>query len=243
MKKGLLCILIAILFSSLPCSAKTTTERKFSEKFSTLKKVSKYCDSSNEKTSIVALNSLRNILFRDQSYFYGESNKNSTDLKSFRGLSDKMNSDVDKVYIAVKNLENSLELANPKNPEDSYLIKLIRYLIVSEIAMIIRDDSFFATREKIQHDIQLGLRFINSAMYLPPEEGSSADIKVFDRLSNLIDLADYIYREQINWLMKSSYSIQRLIPTSNTTVIQISKPPRIYIPGNTNDYIIKGMGR
>lgn len=231
-----LCASVFLLFAQLgEASSRGNIREEFANKFSIMRKLSVFCRSTNENTALKSLNSLRDVFFRGNEDL-GNAYQRSYQQSIF-GITEKMNSDVDKIYTGITHLENSLKVSDPDDTNDKYMNELLRFLIVSEIGMIVSDQHFFTARDKVLEDLNQSLQFIRSAMYIPPTQNPGADIIVLDKLENLIDLAGYIYNEQIQWLMSSSYALQSLDIASFTIEgdsvfkgFAISQPPRIYIP-------------
>ena len=252
MKKNLLIAMLAlalILPNTLMASS-GNARSEFANKFAVMKKLAAHCRSSNEGTSLSALNALRDVFFRthDTLGFVTTSGNDFSD--SFQGLCDKINSDVDKIYNGIGNLENSLKVSDPYDMSDKYLNEMLRFLLTSEITLILNDQQFFIMRDKIISDIQQSKQFVLSAMYVPPKGAENSDFLVLDRLSNLVDLAGYIYNEQVQWLMSCSFAVQNLDMTSYTIAgdsvfkgFSTNRPPRIYVPGNADEYTLEGGSR
>ena len=252
MKKRLLSTLLAMVLVVTPFAnaSQGNSRSEFANKFSIMKRLAASCRSSSEKTSIAALNALRDVFFRNHDTLGFVSTSGNEFSDSFQGLCDKMNSDVDKVHNGINNLENSLKVSDPYDMSDKYLNEILRFLLISEITIILNDQHFFTTRDKIVSDIQQSRQFVLSAMYLPPEGAGNKDILVLDRLENLLDLAGYVYNEQVQWLMSCSFAIQNLDITSYTIAgdsvfkgFTTNKPPRLYIPGTEEEYILSGGSR
>jgi hypothetical protein len=116
--------------------------------------------------------------------------------------------------------------------------------------MILNDQQFFITRDKILGDIQQSRQFVLSAMYVAPADAENSDLLVLDRLANLVDLAGYIYNEQVQWMMNCSFAVQNLDVTSYSIAgdsvfkgFATNRPPRLYIPGDSDDYTLSGGSR
>ncbi len=223
---------------------------EFANKFTVMKKLAASCRSTNEKTSVAALNALREVFFRNSENYSLPVTSGQAASDSFLSLCERMNSDVDKVYTGIRNLENSLKVSDPYDISDKYLNEILRFLVISEITMILNDQNFFTVRDKILDDIQKSRQFILSAMYVPPAGAENSDLIVLDRLSNLVDLAGYIYNEQVQWMMNCSFSVQSLDVTSYSIAgdsvfkgFATNRPPRLYIPGNRDDYTLSGGSR
>jgi len=146
-----------------------------------------------------------------------------------------MNSDVDKIYTGLTNLENSLKLSDPSDQQDKYLNEILQYLIVSEIALILKDDFFLKGSEKTRRLIEEK----RQAVFEKIQNNSTGDFKTthaVDSLENILNLADYIYNEQVQWLMSTSFALQNLrisdFTISNESVFngfKVNRPPRIYV--------------
>lgn len=244
-------VLVLTLALSNAIYAYSGNERsEFANKFMIMKKLAASCRSSSENTSVAALNAMREVFFRNSENFALTSSADTTVSDSFQSLCDKMNADVDKVYTGIRNLENSLKVSDPYDISDKYLNEILKFLLISEISLILNDQQFFISRDKILNDIQLSRQFVLSAMYVPPGDTKSSDLLVLDRLSNLIDLAGYIYNEQVQWMMNCSFSVQNLNVTSYSIAgdsvfkgFATNRPPRLYIPGNPDDYTLSGSSR
>ncbi len=231
-----LCVSAFLLFTQLSeASLRGNAMGEFAKKFTIMRQLSALCRSNNENTSLKALNGLRDVFFRSNDGLHDTYMRVYE--QSVFGITEKMNSDVDKIYTGISNLESSLKVSDPDDENDKHMNELLRYLVVSEIGMIVSDQHFLTARDKVLEDINQSLQFIRSAMYIPPTQNPAADMIVLDKLANLIDLAGYIYNEQIQWLMSSSYALQSLDIASFTIKgdsvfkgFAISQPPRIYIP-------------
>ncbi|KAF1080567.1 MAG: hypothetical protein GQF41_2977 [Candidatus Rifleibacterium amylolyticum] len=246
-----LAIVALILAISGTLHAFSGNERsEFANKFMVMKKLAASCRSTSENTSVAALNALREVFFRNTEAYGMLSASSEMTGDSFQGLCDKMNSDVDKIYTGIRNLENSLKVSDPYDISDKYLNEILRFLLISEITMILNDQQFFVTRDKIISDIQQSRQFVLSAMYVPPTGAANSDLLVLDRLSNLVDLAGYIYNEQVQWMMNCSFAVQNLDVTSYSIAgdsvfkgFATNRPPRLYIPGDPDDYTLSGGSR
>lgn len=213
---------------------------EFAGKFVIMRKLAKFCRNQNENTSIKALNSLREVFFRGSDLADLHGNRDYQ--QSIPGLTEKMNADVDRIYTGISNLENSLKVSDPTDNNDKYMNELLRYLIVSEIGIIVADKSFFTIRDKVNNDVTESLKFMRSAKYTLSAQNPENDTLILDKLTNLLDLAGYIYGEQIKWLMSTSYALQNLDIKSFTiqgdsvfSGFAVSRPPRIYIPSTLTD--------
>ncbi|PKL48295.1 MAG: hypothetical protein CVV42_09980 [Candidatus Riflebacteria bacterium HGW-Riflebacteria-2] len=252
MKKIQLAAILALAMAATSAlHAYSGNERsEFANKFMVMKKLAASCRSTSENTSVAALNAMREVFFRsnDNPGLIYSSDQIMPD--SFQSLCDKMNSDVDKIYTGVRNLENSLKVSDPYDISDKYLNEILRFLLVSEITLILNDQQFFVTRDKIMNDIQQSRQFVLSAMYIPPTGAENSDLLTLDRLSNLLDLAGYIYNEQVQWLMNCSFSVQNLAVSSYSIAgdsvfkgFATNRPPRLYIPGSPEEYSLSGGSR
>ncbi len=223
---------------------------EFANKFTVMKKLAANCRFSKEKVSVAALNALREVFFRNSENSGLTSRSAQLQTDSFQSLCDKMNSDVDKIYTGIRNLENSLKVSDPYDLSDKYLNEILRFLLISEITLLLNDQQFFVIRDKIFNDIQQSRQFVLSAMYIPPAGAENSDLLVLDRLSNLIDLAGYIYNEQVQWMMNCSFAVQNLDVTSYSIAgdsvfkgFATNRPPRLYIPGTPEEYTLSGSSR
>jgi hypothetical protein len=227
--------MLAIVVSTIASPLKGNVKGEFARKFEILRQLSSLCRSSNENTSLKALNSLRDVFFRNHEDQTGI----ATYSISVQGLIEKMNADIDRVYTGIIHLENSLKVSDPHDSRDKYMNELLKYLVISEIGLIVGDQHFFRVRDKILEDIRQSRQFVRSALYLPGENSSGDDLNIIDKLANVIDLAGYIYNEQIQWYMNSSFALQNL-DTGSFTIkgdsvfsgFAINPPPRIYIPSD-----------
>ncbi|OGK09527.1 MAG: hypothetical protein A2W80_01900 [Candidatus Riflebacteria bacterium GWC2_50_8] len=243
-------LVIALAVTTSATAGQGNARSEFANKFTIMKRLATSCRSASEKTSIAALNALRDVFFRnyDTLGFVSTSGNDFSD--SFQGLCDKMNSDVDKIHNGINNLENSLKVSDPYDMSDKYLNEILRFLLISEITLILNDQHFFATRDKIVSDIEQSRQFVLSAMYLPTAGTNNKDILVLDRLENLLDLAGYVYNEQVQWLMSCSFAVQNLDMTSYTIAgdsvfkgFATNRPPRLYVPGTKDEYTLTGGSR
>ncbi|MBU1109492.1 MAG: hypothetical protein KKB51_22615 [Candidatus Riflebacteria bacterium] len=252
MKKILLVAMLALTLFTPPTidASNGGARREFANKFTVLKKLASHCRSSNDKTSLAALNALRDVFFRNYDTLGFVTTSGNVFSDSFQGLCDKINSDVDKIYNGITNLENCLRVSDPYDMSDKYLNEMLRFLLISEINIILNDQQFFSMRDKITNNIQQSKQFVLSAMYVPLEGAANSDLFVLDRLSNLVDLAGYIYNEQVQWLMNCSFTVQNLDLNGYTIAgdsvfkeFSTNHPPRIYVPGNTDEYTLAGNSR
>lgn len=252
MKKKLLMTVLALTLAlTTRVSANTDgTRQEFANKFTVMKKLAASCRSTSENTSIAALNALREVFFRNLDIFSLNQSGDKTVSDSFQWLCDKMNSDVDKIHVGIGNLENSLKVSDPYDISDKYLNEILRFLLISEITLILNDQYFFNLRDSITKDIQQSRKFVLSAMYIPAGSSENDDLLVLDRLSNLIDLAGYIYNEQVKWLMNCSFAVHNLDVTGYSIAgdsvfkgFATTRPPRLYIPEGTDKYQLSGHSR
>lgn len=243
-------LILALAVTTSVTAGQGNARSEFANKFTIMKRLAASCRSASEKTSIAALNALRDVFFRnyDTLGFVSTSGNDFSD--SFQGLCDKMNSDVDKIHNGINNLENSLKVSDPYDMSDKYLNEILRFLLISEITLILNDQHFFVTRDKIVSDIEQSRQFVLSAMYLPSAGTNNKDILVLDRLENLLDLAGYVYNEQVQWFMSCSFAVQNLDMTSYTIAgdsvfkgFATNRPPRLYVPGTEDEYTLTGGSR
>lgn len=234
--------LTVLLGTSLNADTLGNDRAEFSRRFSIMRQISIFCRSNNENTALMSLNSLRDILFRSHINPLGTSA--STD-DSPSGLIMRMNSDVKKIYTGILNLENSLKLSDPHDPDDKQMNELLQYLVVSEITLILNDDFVFRASEKTREFIRQARITIASLMSQIPENDTMSNFHAMDALENLMNLTEYIYNEQIQWLMNASYALQSLDVATFTinnesvfTGFNIKQPPAMYV-NNTGEYNLR----
>lgn len=251
MKNKLLSTLLAltIIVPSALFATSGSELSQFANKFIVMKKLAAKCRSNSETTSIAALNALREVTFRNLENSQ-RSTYSSTLTASFQGLCNKINADVDRISAGISNLENSLMVSDPYDVSDRYLNEVLRFLVVSEITFILKDQTFFNLRDQVMLDIEQSRQFVMSSGYIAKTGEKDRDLLVLDRLANLVDLAGYIYNEQIQWLMNCSFAVQNLDLTAYSIVgdnlfkgFTSSRPPRLYIPGSPSEYQLSGNVR
>ncbi len=250
MRKILLFAIIFCLFNHSVYSLTGGNSRsEFAGKFIIMRELASKCRSNNEKTGLTALNALRDVFFRNMNSMpqtYSIAGRNTT----IAGMIEGMNNDVDRIQTGFIHLENSLKVSDPFDAADKYMNELLKYLLVSEISLVVANQSFFSARDRFKADIEQGRKFIISAMYLPPSDNPDSDLIVLDRIENIIDMAGYIYNEQIQWLMNASFALQNLdiksFQINGDSVFSgfsVGKPPRIFIPLDQQHYTLRGNSR
>lgn len=235
-------LMLALLATTLNASMSGNDRAEFAGRFSRMRQIAAFCQSRNVNTALASLNNLREMLFRSHINPLGTS-INEDDSPS--GLIMRMNADVKKIYTGILNLENSLKLSDPLDPNDKQLNELLQFLVVSEITLILKDDYFFRISEKTRTFIQQARNTIISLMAQTPESDTIRNIHAMDALENLLNLTEYIYNEQVQWLMNASFNLQSLDITTFTinndsvfTGFNIRQPPAMYV-NNTGEYNLK----
>lgn len=234
--------LLSLLATTLKAGMGGNDRAEFAGRFSKMRQIATFGQSNNENTAIASLNSLREMLFRSHINPPGTIIKEDD---SPSGLIMRMNADVKKIYTGILNLENSLKLSDPLDPNDKQLNELLQFLVVSEITLILTDDYFLRISEKTRTFIQQARSTIMSLMPQIPEADTMRNFHAMDALENLLNLTEYIYNEQVQWLMNASFNLQSLDITTFTinndsvfTGFNIRQPPAMYV-NNTGEYNLK----
>ncbi|GAB4274953.1 MAG: hypothetical protein Kow0029_15680 [Candidatus Rifleibacteriota bacterium] len=244
-KKPLLSLILIILFSGMAC-AELRVNRKNPDikKFLVLKQLYRLSNSRSEVVVVDALNRIREVVFRN-SYLPGADLYEDSNF-SLAYMINRMNNDVDKIFEGLVNLDNMVDAANLDDKEDRAILSMVRTMILEEIKLILGSGYF----QKCQDN--------ESSLYAAYEKGwhQSSKLSAADRERNrraiakrqkLLDFAWYIYAEQSLWLMKTGFMLEKLdfsaysmkeLPALKKE-IAYSAPPRLYISGNIEDYILK----
>ncbi|MEW6711289.1 MAG: hypothetical protein AB1403_15785, partial [Candidatus Riflebacteria bacterium] len=156
---------------------------------------------------------------------------------------DRMNNDVDKIFQAIYNLENSIQAANLDHPQDKETLSAIKAMIIDEIKTVLGSNVFLTTHEKFTAMIDNTRKFIDAGK----DNDSSRRLKNLNAIANIqkvLDLAWYIYTEQCQWLMSTAYRLEcldfsQLDMKSELALnprLNHSSPPRMFVPGLPEDY-------
>lgn len=241
-KKAAVLLAIALATTSLSAAELRVSRRSnYTGKFMVIRKLVSLSESKSENVAVSALNRLREVLFRSENLLTPADEPGKT--LSLSNLVDKMNYDVDKIHQAVFNLENAIQVANLDDAKDRKILNAVKVMIVEEIKQILGSNVFLSYHEQLTKTFQqagknLEANFCGSA---------NAKIKNHNAMANiekLLDLAWYIYAEQSQWLMVTAFRLECLnldqasmkMPLAIDPELNLSSPPRMFVPGSIEDY-------
>ncbi|GEM_PF-4257875 len=240
LKRAVVVTILGIL-PALPANAQLRVNRKSNHigKFLVISKLVKLSSSNSEKVAVDALNRLREVLFRSENLLVFE-NETRPSIPAFV---DRMNNDVDKIFQAIYNLEISIQAANLDHPQEKETLSAIKAMIIDEIKTVLGSNVFLTTHEKLAAMIENTRKFIDAGK----DNDSNRRLKNLNVIANIqkvLDLAWYIYTEQCQWLMSTAYRLEclnfsQLDMKSELALnprLNISSPPRMFVPGLPEDY-------
>lgn len=241
-KKAAVLLAIALATTSLSAAELRVSRRSnYTGKFMVIRKLVSLSESKSENVAISALNRLREVLFRSENLLTPAEEPGK--IISLSDLVDKMNYDVDKIHQAVFNLENAIQVANLDDAKDRKILSAVKVMIVEEIKQILGSNVFLSYHE------QLTKTFQQAEKNLEADSGVSANARIKNRnamanIEKLLDLAWYIYAEQSQWLMVTAFRLECLnldqasmkMPLAIDPELNLSSPPRMFVPGSIEDY-------
>lgn len=243
MSKKVVFLFAIFILSQSVCGAELRASRRsnYTGKFMIIRELVSLSGSKSEKVAINALNKLREVLFRSKELLQPEA-------ESYReatpeSLVNKMNYDVDKIFQAIHNLENIVQVANFDNQDDRKLLSTVKTFIIDEIKLILSSADFLGRHEKLSAKI--------NKLSDDIEASNPADSRIKEKnrnvitnLEKLLDLSWYIYAEQLQWFMTTAFRLERLnfeqvrnlMPMAIAPEINLAPPPRMFVPGHAKDY-------
>lgn len=246
-KKCLLILAILIaLGSAATADLRNSRRSEYVNKYIVLKKLVRFSNSKSEKVMIESLNKIREVIFRSQkliSVNLGLKNDSS----SIAEMVNRMNNDVDKIYEGMINLENAILVADLADKEDQIVLTMLKNMIVSEIKLGLSSNYFLESQEKNGKMLDETSILIKKSTYQSSSD-KRADLLAIENLQKLMDLSWYIFAEQSQWLMTTAFRLECINfakCTMNgayfiTPDLNITKPPRMFIPSMPQDYDLKG---
>lgn len=240
MRKRTALLIAGLILSGSVSEAQIRVSRRsnYTQKFLVLKKLVKLSESRSEKIAVSALNQLREVLFRSENLLNPEMELESQ--PTLGGLVNRMNNDVDRVYEAMFNLENTIDVANLEANNDLQLLGALKTMILEEIKAVLGSSVFLENHEKLSAKI---LSFKNK-WNLSRSDSKFHNLQALDNHQKVLDLAWYLYAEQSQWLMSTAFYLECLDFTNfrkqnspdSPSKLRYSKPPRMFILGEPADY-------
>lgn len=231
-----------VLFTFAPTQAQLRVNRKsnFVGKFLILSRLVDLSKSGSEKVSLDAMNRLREVIFRSPNLI----ENGYSERVSLAGLIEDMNYDVDRIFEGIKNLESTIQTGNLLNQADLEVINAIKSMIIVEIKMILSSNRFQAHNEELTSIYE---SYRDEANRQKPDDRRHKRLQVAGNVLGALDLSWYIYAEQVQWLMATAFRLECInfgLPQTKqmqfAPEINVSQPPRMYVPGQPEDYLLSG---